>query len=518
MPFYPKDGPTGCRASSLLGPWYIDPDQLGLYENRAAELDWATFAQRHADKIEKHGDPDDVAETVDQLPRQESPGGVGTGAPVKPYHVTPGGVAVIRINGPTTKYTTSFQDMFGGTSTIRTERLVRLADNDPDVRAKALHIEDAPGGTVAGAYELRDALRASAKRKPFAVHIDGQCTSAAYLFAAAAASNGGRITAYDTSFVGNIGTRAHLDDTSEAFAKAGVKRITFTGNNARFKAAGMPGTVITDDQRAEMQKHVDNLNNLFITSVAEDRKIDSGKLLGYEARVFMATDAVNEKLIDGTCTFDKAIADFTASVAKPNDKPTDTGTRDPVTNPADPVAQGATSMNFLQRMAQLLGMSADATEDAIVQRVTSLRDAAPKTPDAAVLNDRLSAVCEVVNARVETQKMPVATATEIQSRCGAGAKPTDAAKPCAVMLTPLAELAGEDGTPRSPAMWAASLFATKAEPGPKTGTESPADPVQRDVPGSGVLTQQQKDEAAALEAADKDVAAYKANQGLVDKK
>jgi ClpP class serine protease len=516
MPFYPKDGPSGCRSSSLLGPWYIDPDQLGLYENRAAELDWATISQRHADKIEKHGDPDAVAETVDELPKQEMPGG-GTGAPVKPYHVTPGGVAVIRINGPTSKYTTTFQDMFGGTSTIRTERIVRLADNDPDVRAKMLHVEDAPGGTVAGAYELRDALRLSAKRKPFAVHIDGQCTSAAYLFAAAAASAGGRVTAYDTAFVGNIGTRAHLDDTSEAFAKAGIKRITFTGNNARFKAAGMPGTVVTDEQRAEMQKHVDNLNNLFITSVAEDRKIDSGKLLGYEARVFMATDAVGEKLIDGTCTLDKALADLTATLEKPTNK-TDTGTRDPVTNPADPVAQGATSMNFLQRMAQLLGMSADATEDSIVQRVTSLRDAAPRTPDAAVLNDRLTAVSEVVNARVETQRMPVAIATEIKSRCGAPAKAGEPAKPCAYMLTPVAELADEHGSPRSPAAWAASLFTTKAEPGPKTGTESPADPVTRDVPGSGSLKQADKDEQAALDAADNDVARYKANQGIVDKK
>lgn len=447
----------GCRPESLFGTWFIEPERLEQMRARVAQMDLAALAERHAVEL-----ADDADATIDQLATTDP-----NAPPAKPYAVR-NGVAVLNVNGPTTKYETSFQGLIGGTSTRKMERYLSLAKADPDVKRAMIHFEDAPGGTVAGAYELRDAIRAFAKVKPIDAHISDLGASAAYLFAAA---TGGRITANQTAFVGSIGTRANLIDSSEKYKKEGIKVIPVAAG--KYKAAGMPGTEITDEHVAELQKSVDKLNEMFIQSVADDRKLTPDHVRGLEARTFIAQEAVDKKLIDGVCSFDDALAKV--SETKPADPPT------PPTN------HGSTAnMELLAQLRATLNQP-NATEAEINAAVAKFqtdlaaaRAALPKQPDPEILASHLELAVEKINLAVDKGTLPVPVADELKRRCGAGMD-GKAANPSAYMLTKAAAL----GDMRPVDFIVAQFADTKIDPEANKGAKSGVQKLDRQIPGDG---------------------------------
>ncbi|HYE18869.1 MAG TPA: S49 family peptidase [Tepidisphaeraceae bacterium] len=272
--------PNGCRPEQLFGLWLIDPATLDAYRGRALAVDLEALARLNAQaeaKREAEGKAD------------------------KPYAVA-GGVAVIAVSGPTTKHQTSFASLLGGTSTVAVGRALSQAADDADVSSILMHFEDAPGGTVAGAFELVDRIRAASRRKP--VHAQGtdQMTSAAYLFASVC----DRVTVNRTAMVGSIGTRAQLVDTSEAMRRDGIRVIPIAAG--KYKAAGLPGTPITDEQVADFQRQVEALNDQFVNDVAIGRGLDPAAVRATEARVYVGAEAVAAGLADSIGTFDETFA------------------------------------------------------------------------------------------------------------------------------------------------------------------------------------------------------------------
>lgn len=279
-----KDRATGCRPDQLFGVWAIEPARLeGLVEAvRSIDLNAARAAAADG--------PSD-----------------GSG-----YELLVGGIALISLAGPLTKYTTSFQSVLGGSSTLLARNAVRQASRDPQVRGIMLKI-DSPGGTVAGTGDLADAVRAANSRKPVHAYIEDQAGSAAFYIASAA----GRVSANPTGWVGGIGCFARLEDTSGAAAAAGVKvHIVSSGG---VKGGGAAGAPITEEALAEAQRVIDEMAGQFVAAVAKGRGIPIGRVRELaDGRMHVAAQAQGLGLIDAVGSWDDALKALRSKMSEDN--------------------------------------------------------------------------------------------------------------------------------------------------------------------------------------------------------
>jgi len=210
-----------------------------------------------------------------------------------------GSTAIISIAGPMMK----FASKFGGASTLAIRKQLRAALQDEDVSAILLHI-DSPGGTVAGTHELASAVAAANKIKPVTAFIDDLGASAAYWVA----SQAGTIVVNRMGLVGSIGVITTVVDSSVAAEREGLKvHIIATGD---MKGAGTPGTEVTDEHLAELQSLVDNINKVFLSEVAKNRPMTAEELLGLQANVFAAPEALKLGLVDKVDTLDNTLAEL----------------------------------------------------------------------------------------------------------------------------------------------------------------------------------------------------------------
>jgi signal peptide peptidase SppA len=209
-----------------------------------------------------------------------------------------GGVALIAIHGQMMKQESS---VGGGASTVLARRQIRAAIADPEIAAIQLHI-DSPGGTVAGTKDLADDIAAAAQQKPVWSYIEDLGASAAYWIA----SQSTRISANPTALVGSIGTYGVVKDYSGAAAMEGVK--AYVVRAGKFKGMGTPGTEVTQEQLAELQRSIDSLNEHFILAVSSGRKLgmDATRELA-DGRVHIAKEAKRLQLIDAVESFDQSL-------------------------------------------------------------------------------------------------------------------------------------------------------------------------------------------------------------------
>jgi len=134
---------------------------------------------------------------------------------------------------------------------VQIERMIHAVAADDTVEGVLLDI-DSPGGFVNGTPELGDLVARLAKIKPVVSHTSGMAASAAYWIAAQAPT----VIASRSAIVGSIGVYAALYDLAAYYAEMGVKVEVFTNKEATFKAAGLPGTSLSDEQRAHFQARV----------------------------------------------------------------------------------------------------------------------------------------------------------------------------------------------------------------------------------------------------------------------
>jgi len=207
-------------------------------------------------------------------------------------------IAVIPLHGPMMKSPSKF----GGVGTVETRRAIRQASHDPYVKTILLHI-DSPGGHVAGTQELADEIyRVRSTEKQIIAHIDDLCASAAYWVA----SQTQHVTANITSEIGSIGTIAILRDASEKMEKEGIKVYVIT--TGPFKAVGVEGIPLSEDDLAYISQRVENLNTHFLVSVTRGRK-KSKETISYwsDGKMHIARQAQKMGLIDGISSFEQVL-------------------------------------------------------------------------------------------------------------------------------------------------------------------------------------------------------------------
>ena len=264
-------------ASQHFGPWLIEPQ---WFAEAVGHVKAGTFA------AVQQAEPEQQAREL--------------------YSIDGNGIARISIDGQMTKGESSY----GGASTVRTRQAIRQAVNDDDARAILLHI-DSPGGTVAGTAELAADVRAAGESKPVYTHFDDLGCSAAYWVG----SQAGQVAAGATTLVGSIGTVAVVADTSGMMDKDGIKvHVVSTGEH---KGAFVDGAPVTDEQLAELQTEVNDLNEHFLQGVADGRGItmESVRALA-DGRVHIAAKAMDLGLIDNVQSLDQTVSDITQEIHK----------------------------------------------------------------------------------------------------------------------------------------------------------------------------------------------------------
>lgn len=287
---------TACHAHELLGPWACEPQRL---------QEMVRIANGH---------------TVEQIVRMGAthrasvpePKAFGLPAPPKElaYDVNDG-IATIDIGGPLTKYASSTQAMFGGTSMILARKAIRDAVASERVRGIMLRI-DSPGGTVAGTSDFGDEISAASARKPVWAYIEDLGASAAYW----AASSAERIIANRNALIGSIGVLSVLYDSSEQAEKLGVKVHVLKTGFA--KGTGVAGAPVSEEQLEDWQRHVDSLFGLFRDQVMRTRRMTQSDFdtVG-TGQMWVAEEARALRLIDDVSGFDAAVRELRMRASKP---------------------------------------------------------------------------------------------------------------------------------------------------------------------------------------------------------
>lgn len=186
--------------------------------------------------------------------------------------------------------------------------------NDPQSRWVIADIYS-PGGSVAGAEDFCQRVRSLTKTgdKPVVALAHDHCCSGGY-FAACMCDE---IYATEQANVGSIASYFVVEDSSEYYAKLGIKRMVIAGG-ASFKGAGQEdGVAISDEQLRDMERNADETTAWFVRrALVEGRGMDQEKAakLG-DGRVWSGREAVALGLIDGTTTLAELVAQMRKAAA-----------------------------------------------------------------------------------------------------------------------------------------------------------------------------------------------------------
>jgi len=208
-----------------------------------------------------------------------------------------GPVAIIPVSGVIGKRVSRLRKSSGVVDVDDVEDAVEQALGDQRVEGILLHV-DSPGGTVTGNVELGRMIAEAAQLKPIIAFTDRLMASAAYFISAGA----DEIYASESAEVGSIGVYMALLDSKRAYEMEGYKTELF--KSGKYKAIGLSGTSLTDEQRRLLQAEVDEWFGMFRGFVLEHRDVPDEAMQG---QTFIAKSAVAVGLIDTVGTIDDAI-------------------------------------------------------------------------------------------------------------------------------------------------------------------------------------------------------------------
>ncbi|MBI5680575.1 MAG: signal peptide peptidase SppA [Methanobacterium sp.] len=209
-----------------------------------------------------------------------------------------GTIAVIPING---EIAYGQSNILGG-DVVNPEVIkeqLKQADADSSVSAIVLDI-NSPGGTPVASEEIMNAIKKC--DKPVVAWISDTGASGAYLLASAA----DKIVASRSSWVGSIGVILDITNLSDLYKKLGIDKYAIKGG--KYKDMGADYRNLTAEEKAMLQKMVDDEHDNFISIVAENRKLDKNYVKSIaEGQVFTGAQAKELKLIDETGSKDDAL-------------------------------------------------------------------------------------------------------------------------------------------------------------------------------------------------------------------
>jgi signal peptide peptidase SppA len=161
-------------------------------------------------------------------------------------------------------------------------------EEDEEIETIVVDISS-PGGTVTGVEEAALALSRSSKKT--VAYTETEAASAAYWIG----SSADRFVATPSATVGSIGVYMAIPDYSKAFEAAGVRMDVI--KSGTLKGAGIPGTSLSDAQRADLQAQVEAIHADFKAAVRGKRKMAKDEDM--EGQVFSGKEAARKGLVTG---------------------------------------------------------------------------------------------------------------------------------------------------------------------------------------------------------------------------
>jgi protease-4 len=163
---------------------------------------------------------------------------------------------------------------------------------DGSIKAVVIRI-DSPGGGVAPAQEIYDAVLAVKKKKKVVASMGSLAASGGYLIACAA----DRVVANPGTVTGSISAIMHFANAEELLKKIGLKSSVV--KSGRFKDIGTPTRPMTEDEKALIQSLVDDTYDQFLEVVSKGRRIPKEDLRRIaDGRVFTGRQAQKLGLVD----------------------------------------------------------------------------------------------------------------------------------------------------------------------------------------------------------------------------
>ncbi len=184
-------------------------------------------------------------------------------------------------------------------------RQIRAAQADNNVRAILIEM-DSPGGGITPSDEIYHALKrfkqSDGKRK-VVVFVRDLAASGGYYVSMAA----DHIIAEPTAVIGSIGVIMETFNIKGLSEKIGITDVTIkSGAN---KDLLNPFHEVPPEQRALLQKLIDDMYNQFLKVVKDGRKLDLDTLRPLaDGRIFTANEALKARMIDEIGYFDQALA------------------------------------------------------------------------------------------------------------------------------------------------------------------------------------------------------------------
>jgi signal peptide peptidase SppA len=223
------------------------------------------------------------------------------------YYEVVQGIAIIPICGTLVQKSGYMRPTCGMTGYDGVRANLSMALDDPAVRAIMLDI-DSGGGEVAGCFDLVDAIYGSRGQKKIWAVLSESAYSAAYAIASAC----DYITVPRTGGTGSVGVICAHVDFSKALEKEGIV-VTMIHYGAR-KADGNQFNPLSDEALARYQADVDQMGELFVKTVARNRKLSVAAVRGTQAATFLGADGVEIGFADAVMAPDEAFRSLLAEL------------------------------------------------------------------------------------------------------------------------------------------------------------------------------------------------------------
>lgn len=207
--------------------------------------------------------------------------------PEPPVMQVEDGIAIIPIDGVIGRKLGMIEKACGAVGVEEIASWIKEAESNPNIKGIVFDI-DSPGGTVGGVPELAEEIKSISK--PKIAFTSGQMASAAYWLA----SSADRVFATQSADVGSIGVYLPFYDETKAFEQEGIKVELIKAG--KLKGTGYPGTALSESQRDDLQKGVDQIYALFKSAILKTRNVPDEAMQG---QTFLAEEAQKNNLIDG---------------------------------------------------------------------------------------------------------------------------------------------------------------------------------------------------------------------------
>ena len=211
-----------------------------------------------------------------------------------------GNVALIEIKGTIVSEKDRgllFEDVTSSTETIK---LIKKADENPNIKAIIFEI-NSPGGSAVASEEIADAIKKTNKTTVAWIREIG--ASGAYWVASASDA----IVANRMSITGSIGVIASYLEFSGFLSEHNVSYERLI--SGQYKDIGSPFKQLTPTERLLLQKSLDEIRNYFIEEVAKNRNLKKSEVEQMATGLFyLGSEAKELGLVDILGGKDEAIS------------------------------------------------------------------------------------------------------------------------------------------------------------------------------------------------------------------